>query len=88
MATYHNIIFLNDYEDETVAAFLAGDQAEFNLIQMIDYLNNWDYGSENEHSPQSEPSHGTSDDYHQSGEYILSWNNGLGYVGLDREDRS
>jgi len=82
MKTYYSIVFIHDYEDSTADAFLTGDMSE---DQMIEYLSQWDNGSENEHSPQDEPSAGTADNtYDNHRGYILSWNTGLGYVGLDR----
>lgn len=48
----------------------------------IDYLSQWDYGDEQELVEML--SHGTLDDVVEHGDYILSWNLGLGYVGLER----
>ena len=79
---YHNIVFLHDYQDEQVAAFLDGDMDDFGRI--IAHLSQWDYGTENEHSPADTSSGGYSDESYEAGDYILSWNTGLGYVGLER----
>jgi len=81
MEQYHQIIFLQDYEDPTVDKFFEDDMTE---EQMIDYLADWDYGSEMEHSPSETPSRGGADDWCRIEDYVLTWNRGLGYVGLER----
>ncbi len=81
MKLYYNIVFIDESADSFVGDFLAGTVK--NAV-MLEYLKSWDYGNESEHSPQPEPSHGGNDEIFESGDYILSWNTGLGYVGLDR----
>lgn len=49
----------------------------------IDYLAEWDNGDGGDMA--DEPSAGSADDVYQSDNgYILSWNTGLGYIGLER----
>lgn len=49
----------------------------------IDYLAQWDDGSnEDIHDGIGA---GPADDIHEHGDYVLTWNLGLGYVGLERK---
>ena len=78
MSTYTPIVFLHDYQDETVADYLAGKLTDG---EMVDYLAQWDYGDGEE---QAAPSAGTADQTVEKDGYALSFNFGLGYAGLDR----
>ena len=86
MKTYYHIIFTDLDQDWGLEQFFYGDMTE---EQLIEYLSKWDFGEESEHTPQTEPSHGTADDIYDDGAgYLLSWNTGLGYVGLDRYEET
>ena len=86
---YHNIVFMNDYDDEYVDEFVNGDDfSDITIKGIIEYLSDWDLGVESEHSPQDEPSLDTSDCEWVEGDYVLFWNTNLGYVGLDRITKS
>lgn len=50
----------------------------------ITYLAQWDNGKESEHDLRDKPSKGTRDRSFEVGEYILTVNQGLGYIGLER----
>lgn len=82
---YYSIIFMHDYDDETVKKFLDGDGVDED--EMIEYLSQWDGGHESETSMNTYPyqPHGKNDRTYRKGKYTLSWNVGLGYVGLTRE---
>lgn len=81
---YHDIVFINEYDDETIKDFLNDNTRNLKESDVVEYLAQWDYGSEMEHSPRNEPPYGTSDTVFKYGEYILSYNSGLGYAGLTR----
>lgn len=49
---------------------------------VVDYLAQWDNGDEY-HSLSSVTSAGVMDDRSQVDHYLLTWNSGLGYVGLE-----
>ncbi len=70
--------------------FAQGDDAdeplsildERGIDAAIDYLADW--YNPGEHETSDEPSAGTSDDTHETSDgFILSWNAGLGYIGLE-----
>ena len=105
---YHTIIFLHDYNDETVAQLLHcmthmcdscptaednkhGDCLYYDMLAttaLAEYLSAWDQGEYHD-EPREQP-WGNSDEtkkvtVENAGEYILSWNRGLGYVALQIE---
>lgn len=77
--TFYSIVFLHGDNANEALDILdrEGDDA------LLQYLKQWDYGTESEHSPQSFPA-GHSDRVYTSGEYTVSYNLRLGYVGLCR----
>lgn len=90
MAKYSHIVFMQDDEGSEVVDRLTrctdgftvyGPTAE-TIAEAIEYLSQWDYGDD--YDVRDEPSAGTSDDTVREGEYLLTWNTGLGYVGLER----
>lgn len=85
MEKYCPIIFLHDYQDDLVNAFISGAIDE---RAIADHLSQWDFGFENEHTVNDNPEHGSSDRVMRlvvhGSNYLLSWNAGLGYVGLER----
>jgi len=70
--------------------FMQGDDADEPLAMLdtegiesvLDYLAQWDMDDNGELT--DEPSAGTSDDTYEVDGYILTWNNQLGYIGLER----
>jgi hypothetical protein len=50
----------------------------------VDYLSQWDYGDESEHTIVTRDSFGRYDDEATHGEYLIGWNYGLSYVYLAR----
>lgn len=92
---YHSIVTLYEHDEPIVSYFLRG----FGCTEeeMVQHLSNWDYGAEMEHSPSDEPGYGAADTVYVSkrgspdtkdGDYILSYNRGLGYVSLERVTES
>ena len=79
MRTYFPIISLQGKQAAEVLPIIEhqGEPAA------IDFLSQWDFGAESEHSPQPAP-WGADDRLYRSGPYILSYNLPLGYVGLCR----
>jgi hypothetical protein len=47
----------------------------------VAYLEQWHYPGE--HEQATELAGGTRDDTHRSEDYVLTWNVGLGYIGLE-----
>lgn len=85
---YHEIVFMQG-EDATEPLRLLDDEG---ADEAIKYLAQWDYGGENEHSPKTERPWGDADRvYHTPAPdgqtYFLTWNTGLGYIGLVRGKR-
>jgi hypothetical protein len=79
MTTYFEIIFLQgDAAREPLA--LLDEQGEG---AAIDHLARWDFGHESEHSPSFKP-WGVCDNVYRQGEYVLSYNTRLEYIGLCR----
>jgi hypothetical protein len=79
MRLYHSIVFMQGDEAAEVLPIIEhqGEQAA------IDFLSQWDFGGESEHSPEPAP-WGADDRLYRSGPYILSYSLRLGYVGLCR----
>ena len=80
MAEIERIIFLQNESEEldTAFAFLDEEGPE----GAIGYLSGWHYPGE--HETAEEPGGGTSDHTHENADgYILTWNNRLGYIGLE-----
>lgn len=70
--------------------FMQGEEysdiADMGLDEMVDYLSQWDYGDETDaaHTHEHEHLWGSADAVTVVGEYVLSQNHRLGYVGLSR----
>jgi hypothetical protein len=54
------------------------------VADAVDYLCQWDYGPESEHTTYDREPWGCWDDTAEHNGYTLAWNNGLGYVSLQR----
>ena len=89
---YHNIVFI---QGEQYNALFDGWLDEYDVANnkdaariMLRYLQQWDYGSESEHSPLDEEPWGSSDKIHKFVEgdytYVVSINTQCEYVGLCR----
>ena len=70
--------------------FMQGDGADEALSRLdeegidgaLEYLKSWHYPGE--HETSEETSAGTSDHTHETDDgYILTWNNRIGYIGLE-----
>ena len=74
---YEDIICLKGEQASEALGILNehGEQA------VIDYLAQWHYPGE--HMTRDEPGAGRSDTVYTSGDYILTYNQGLEYVGLE-----
>jgi len=68
------IIFLEHCDDANIALGMSPDAA-------IDYLKDWHQPGE--HELANDPAAGTDDDTYERDGYILSWNDRLGYIGLE-----
>lgn len=77
---YYEIVFLQGEEADEPLKILH-DKGEEDALK---YLEQWDYGKEMEHSPMEQP-WGADDDNFETDEYVMSWNSGLGYIGLVRK---
>ena len=67
-----NSVVYHGHTDETVAA-------------AVEHLAQWDFGDESEHDVHDEPAAGPHDRTETVGDYVMSWNLGLSYVGLERK---
>ncbi len=72
------IIFLQG-EDAAAALDLLDTEGE---AAALDYLADWDNGDG--YARCAEPGAGTDDDVYADGDYILTYNVRLGYIGLER----
>ena len=79
MATYQSIVFAQGDD----AGEPLGLLDERGVAAAVEYLAQWDQGDGSE-EPQKESSAGTSDYQERCGAYLLTWNNRLGYIGLER----
>ena len=77
---YYEIVFLQGDEAKEPLQILD-DKGE---AKAIDYLSDWDYGAEMEHTKIEAP-WGPDDDNFEKDDYILSYNTKLGYIGLVRK---
>ena len=83
---WYNIVFMQG-EDADEAFRIMDDQGE---SAALEHLKQWDYGHENEHTPETEPPSNDYDSLSQEcvgGEYIMSWNRSVGYIGLTRSKK-
>lgn len=84
MTQYCEIIWTQSSDDETINKFFMDEIEEEEIFQ---YLKQWDYGGENEHTLYDELPCGKADDTRDHGEnneYVLAYNSSLGYIGLYR----
>lgn len=77
MKSYQSIVFMQGEESDKVLRLLDGE----GIAAAIDYLSQWDMG---DGETSDKPSRGTHDNYKQVGDFLLTWNEGLGYIGLER----
>lgn len=80
---YCSIVFMqSDTEDVKEPLRILEENG---LEAVIDYLSQWDFGGESEYDiPIGDP-WGKSDTIYRKGNYVLSYNLGLGYIGLSRK---
>jgi N6-adenosine-specific RNA methylase IME4 len=89
---YANIVFMQGEEGHEVVDKLCnvegvvahGATAE-SITETIEYLSQWDFGTESEHDIRDSIGAGTHDTVVEEGEYVLTYNLGHGYVGLMRK---
>ena len=75
---YEQVVFMQDHEAEEALRILD-EQGEYAAVK---YLAQWHFPGE--HMTSEEPSRGAADDYFEDDHgYVLTWNTGLGYIGLE-----
>ena len=81
---YFTIVFLQDDFDTKEPFEILNEQGE---QAVIDYLSQWDFEGESENclSGSIDKPWGSSDSVYCEGEYILSYNEPLGYISLTRK---
>ena len=85
---WHSIVFMQDDEADEPLSILANEGEE----AAIEYLAQWDYGDETQFASEvnghtySSPADcaGTHDTVAIVGDYAVSYNEGLSYIGLMR----
>jgi len=90
MPKFANIVFMQDGSADEVLRDLcrvdgwvvARGATDETIAAAIEYLKNWDYGDNDE--IRDEIGAGTRDEVVERDGYVLTWNLGLGYVGLMR----
>lgn len=76
---YEDIIFLHQDSEEAYEAFaILEDRGEH---ETMEFLKQWDYG-ECPVEERPDAPWGKYDKNYQEGDYIMSYNMGLGYIGL------
>jgi len=80
MATYQSIVFAQGDDAGEPLDILDRD----GVPAAVAYLAQWDYGDENGSPQTAESNAGTSDSQERHGDYLLTWNSRLGYIGLER----
>lgn len=76
---YYEVVFLQGDEAREALALLESDGE----AAAMNHLAQWDFGGESEHSPTGKP-WGSSDHVVREGDYFMSYNLRLGYIGLCR----
>lgn len=76
---YEQVVFMQGEEADAVLEVLD-DQGE---EAALEYLAQWH--NPGEHEVRDESAAGTDDNEFRDGDYILSWNNHFGYIGLQHE---
>ena len=77
---YYEIVFMQG-DDAKEPLDILDDKGE---LAALEYLKDWDYGDEMDHSPEEKP-WGNDDDVYEKDDYVMSYNTGLGYIGLVRK---
>lgn len=75
---YANIVFMQGSEADEPLDILNNDGPE----ALLAYLQQWDYGEY--YDVSDEPSAGSGDRTIEMGEYIISYNSRIGYIGLEK----
>jgi len=85
--TYIGIIFLQGHEADEALGILKGEGEKAALRHLMQ----WDCGDCGDGGDggdggmeREKPSAGFCDEIYEKNDYIMSWNNGLGYIGLER----
>ncbi len=83
MPRYEQIIFLEvDGVNGVQAQEAFGILDDDGETEAVEYLADWH--NPGEHDTRDEPGRGTADEFFESDDgYIMSWNDGLGYIGLE-----
>lgn len=88
--TYERIVFMqgDDFEEfeREVDAMTSARPALSWEDAAIEYLSQWDAGDGGDGGHET-PSRGTSDSWAEHGDYVLTWNDRMGYCGLERIER-
>jgi len=81
---YFTIVNVRDYQDPDAMKLvkMKGPDAA------IDYLSKYDQGVKSDVNPSTVPPWGSNDKTFDRGDYILFWNENVGYVGLVRTKRA
>jgi len=87
---YVDIVFMQGDEGREVVdrlcnveGILAHGATAESIAEAIEYLSQWDYGDDD--NVRDDTGAGTNDTTVEDDTYVLSWNLGLGYVGLLRK---
>lgn len=88
--TYERIVFMqsDDYEEfeREVEAMTTARPTLSWIDAAVEYLALWDTGDGGD-TGNPAPARGTLDSWAEVGDYALSWNERMGYVGLERIER-
>lgn len=76
---YYEIVFMQG-DDAKEALDILEKKGEKAALQ---YLKDWDYGKEMEHTAIEKP-WGNDDELYEEDDYVMSYNTRLGYIGLVR----
>lgn len=81
---YCTVVFYQNDFDTKEPFEILNEQGE---DAVIEYLAQWDFGAESEHCMNASVSKpwGLSDTTYRKGDYILSYNEPLDYIGLTRK---
>ena len=76
---YQQIVFLQG--DEAIKPLMIMDKK--GTDEAMQYLKQWDYG-DGDGEIRTSSAKGTSDYFVEKSDYLMSWNVGLCYIGLER----
>lgn len=86
---FSRIVFMQDEEGREVVdrltrteGILMRGATDATVAEAIEYLSQWDMGEDDDVHEQMAA--GSRDEVTERDGYILTWNAGLGYVGLER----